>query len=145
MLDQLVAEKKFPRPGPGSPTLSTKMINVSESSPEKSSPELGFPTVSTNLFNVSESSPEEGSPSPGKVPPPLYRKSSCSKTQPRKKFPRLDQGSPTPCHVTSHHATSRHVTSHHVTSHHVTSRHVTTTTTNCNGSVGGFCTGIISF
>ena len=124
-------EKQIPRPDRGSPNppLCKKSL-CSKIQPRKKVPPARsrFPRVTPHHAMschdryvrkpcVQKSNPpNKSSPDPMKVPPR---------------------------HVTSHHVTSLHATPHHVISHHFQSHHVTMTTTKCNGSVWGFCTGII--
>ena len=147
MLDEVYPQKKFPRSGPGSPTVMKDFSIVLRSSPGKKVPRTdpGSPThryeANPHCFEIQ---PRK------KVPParPRFPHTPLCTEIPLFQHPAPKKSSPglskvPPRHVTSHHVTSHHVTSHHATSRHATSRHVTTSTMNCNVPVWGCCTGII--
>ena len=117
-------KKKFPRPGPGSPTVMYRNPIISKSSPRKKFPR-----------------PDRGSPTNRDVQKSLLFPNPA----PEKKLPRPDRGSPPHRNNNPRHEhgspTSRHVTPLHVTHHHVTSRHCTSPHT--DKELECFCLGML--
>ena len=138
--------KKFPRPDPGSPTVTKDFLMFPNPTQKKVPPARSrFPhaLLCSGLPMFQNPDQNNSSTGPGQVPPPLWRISLCFQIQHRKKVPRPNQDSPIHCYVamclcvgipscknvlrakrTVHHDTSRHVLSFRAVPRDVTSNRV---------------------
>ena len=149
--------KKFPRPRARFPRRYTGNPCATKSSPEKKVPpaqsRFPQPTVMSEIPVFQNSAPKKKvhlaqSRFPHVTPHHAmscherYVRNPCVQTSSTERTSSPGPMKVPPRHVTSRHVASLHATPHHVISHRFKSHHATMTTTNCFGSVSGFCIGI---